>query len=537
MKLKVVVDAHLRLSKRAAKDAGLSLREVREAFEVDNPEFWKKSNMGFWTGETPRKLSLVLDGGEDLLLPRGGWVVLERLLRRVGAEIEPEDRTVRGTGPLPFAYRSPPDWELGPDQRSAAKAMVARRQGILVGPCASGKTEILLKAISDLGERTLVLCHTERILRQWVGKAAARFGVPERRIGVLYGREKRDGELVIGMIRSVLNRVKAEPAWASRWGTLVLDEAHHAPASTFAEVVSSFPARNRLAATATPHRRDKKEPLFFDAFGVEYVQKRGGGTARGPRVLFEIRDEDLDRFGRIVPVDVVVVPTEFAFDLNREAELTAAGFEREGRETWTAAVRRWAKETHFHGPLNTYAEMLDAATRDERRRARVLEYLLPEIQAGRTCLLLADRREMCLEIQAWLKRRGVHAGRLMGGRDAKEQERTAEGLEDGTLRVAVGTTVADEGMDVKRLDRGFGMTPAAANPGRFTQQVGRLKRRHEGKADAVYFYFWDRRVGPLLGHARAIRNAVQAPHRAWFSERPGERVELTADLLRGLEAE
>lgn len=401
----------------------------------------------------------------------------------------------------------------------------------------SGKTEILLKAISDLGERTLVLCHTERILRQWVGKAAARFSVPERRIGVLYGREKRDGDLIVGMIRSVLNKVKADPGWVNRWGTLILDEAHHCAASTFSECISLFPARNRLAATATPHRRDKKEPLFFDAFGVEYVPKRGGGTARGPRVLFEIRDEDLDRFNRIVPVDVVVVPTDFAFDLNREAELEAAGFERLERETGTAAVRRWAKETHFAGPLNTYAEMLDAATRDERRRARVLEYLLPEIAAGRTCLLLADRREMCLEIQAWLKRRGVHAGRLMGGRDAKEQDRTAEGLEDGTLRVAVGTTVADEGMDVKRLDRGFGMTPAAANPGRFTQQVGRLKRRHEGKVDAVYFYFWDRLVRPLRSHARAIRNAVQAPHRAWFSERAGERVELTPELLRGLEAE
>jgi len=537
MKLKVTVDTHLRLSKRAMKDAGLSLREVREAFEVDNPEFWKKQNMGFWTGRVPRKLSLVLDGGEDLLLPRGGWAVLERLAKRVGAELEMVDRTVRGTGPTGLTFRIPGGWELGPDQRSAVKAAVARRTGLIVAPCGAGKTTILLKVLAELGERTLVLVHTERILRQWVEKAAEHFGIPEKSIGVLSGKVKREGGrgITIGMVPSVRNRIRTDSKWVNLYGTVILDECQHCPASSFAEVLAAFPARNRLGATATPRRRDGKEPLLFDTFGVEYVPKRGGGTTRGPRVLFEIRDEDLDRFGRIVPVDVVVVPTEFTFDLNREAELTAAGFERLERETWTAAVQRWARETRFHGSLNTYAEMLDAAVRDDRRRARILEYLLPEIAAGRTCLLLADRREMCLEIQAWLKRRGVHAGRLMGGRDAREQERTVEGLEDGTLRVAVGTTVADEGMDVKRLDRGFGTTPAAANAGRLTQQLGRLKRKHQNKKDSVYFYFWDRRVGPLLKHARAIRNAVQAPHRVWFSERAGERVELISELLRELD--
>jgi len=533
----VTVDTHLRISKNEAKRVGLSLREIREAFETDNPEFWKKQNMGFWTGSTPRKLSLVISTEEELLLPRGGWEVLRRLSMRVGATLKIQNRTVVNTGPLRMTYHDPTDWTLGPDQRSAVKALVRRRQGILIGPCGSGKTTILLKTISDLGERALVLVHTERILRQWVVKAAEHFHVNELQIGVLYGRAKRDGDVTIGMIRSVLNRLEKEPAWANKWGTVILDESHHCAAATFSECLSKFPARNRLAATATPYRKDKKEPLFFDTFGVEYVPKRGGGVTRGPRVLFEIRDEHLDRFGRIVPVDVVVVPTDFEFDLNREAEMAAVSFNRLPRETGIMAVKRWAKESRFPGTLNTYAEMLDAMVRDERRRARVLAYLLPEIQGNRTCLLLADRREMCLEIQAWLKRRNVHTGRLMGGRDSKEQDRTVELLEDGSLRAAVGTTVADEGMDVRRLDRGFGMTPAASNPGRLTQQVGRFKRKHEAKVDAIYFYFWDRNVRALRGHLRAVKNAIGAPHRVWFSEGPGARVPLTPELIRRLEGE
>ena len=72
MRLKVTVDARLRLEKRAVKDAGLTLREVREIFEYDNPDFWKKQRMGYWTGDTPRKIGLVESNETELLLPRGG---------------------------------------------------------------------------------------------------------------------------------------------------------------------------------------------------------------------------------------------------------------------------------------------------------------------------------------------------------------------------------------------------------------------------------------------------------------------------------
>ena len=70
---------------------------------------------------------------------------------------------------------------------------------------------------------------------------------------------------------------------------------------------------------------------------------------------------------------------------------------------------------------------------------------------------------------------------------------------------------------------------------RLTQQLGRFKRKHPGKTAATYYYFWDRRVRGLRGHAREVLRAVQAPHRVWFSEKPGERVPLTRELLKRLE--
>lgn len=537
--LPVRVDSHLTIRRSDLKAVRLSLRDVREPFEYDNPEFWKKDRLGFYTGDTERKITLVVADADDVRLPRGVLDRLREILAKEGIGLELEDATVSGTDSFLSTTTALSDWtapfHLDPDQRSAARACLRRRAGLVVGPCASGKTEVALRAISLLGERTIVVVHTERILKSWVEKARERF--PSARIGAFYGKTKQpDADVVVGMIRTVLNKVRSEPDWARGFGTLVLDEAHHAPATTFSEVVSSFPARNRLAFTATPARKDKKEALLFDVFGAEARRSpRTGRTTSGPRILFKITDEMLDRFGRIMPIEVVVVPTEFEFDLDRADELDRAGFERDGRESAVAAVKRWARETDFDGSLRPYAEMLDEMARDKRRQARILSYLLPEIAAGNPSLLLADRREFCLEMRAWLRRRKIEAGALMGGKLRKEADRTEDGLNDGTLLVAVGTTVADEGMDVKVLSRGFGCTPVGNNPGRLTQQFGRFKRLSDGKVDARYFYFWDRRVSGLRKHLRAVFNVVKPPHSVWWSDEPGAKTRLTREMIAALE--
>jgi hypothetical protein len=56
-----------------------------------------------------------------------------------------------------------------------------------------------------------------------------------------------------------------------------------------------------------------------------------------------------------------------------------------------------------------------------------------------------------------------------------------------------------------------------------------------GKVDASYYYFWDRRIGGLQDHLRAIFNAVKPPHRVWWSDEPGRRIELSRRLVRELE--
>jgi superfamily II DNA or RNA helicase len=536
----VTVESHLTLSRADLASARVSPRAVRAAFEYDNPDFWKKQRMGFYTGDTPRTISLVEVDGDRLRLPRGVTGRLLDVLAAEGVGVRFADETVSGTGNLLStvgALEYVPAFALNPDQLEAAFACLKRKSGIIIGPCGSGKTEVALKAIAEIGERAIVVVHTERILRSWLEKAEARF--PRATVGAFYGKAKRpDADIVVGMVQTVRNKLKVDPGWVRGFGTFVMDEAHHASAKSFQEVTSHFPAKWRIAFTATPKRKDGKEALFFDAFGsVAAASPRTGKPSPKPRVLHRITDEDLDRYGRITPVEVVVVQTDFSFDLNLIDFMAAEGIATEPGESTTAAVKRWARTTNFKGSLNPYTELLDAMTADEARRDRILSYLLPEVRAGEVCLLLADRRDLCLDLRAWLRRNEIECGALMGGKNRREADKTEDAINAGTLRVAVGTTVADEGMDVGPLSRGFGCTPTGSNPGRLTQQFGRLKRLSPatGKKDARFFYFWDRNVTGLRRHLRAVFNLVRPPHTVWWSETPRERVPLTRELVAKLE--
>lgn len=528
------LDTHVRIDRAELERTKVRLADLKEAFAYPNPDFFKKERMGFFTGGVSRKLTLMESDEREIRLGRGCLKRLLNLLEALSVQYKLEDHRVSDTGPTGLTFHS--EFELDPDQRSAARQALLRKQGVLLGPCSSGKTSILIQVAVLTQERTLVLVHTERILRDWVAAAVTHLGIPEKSIGVHYGKVKRDGDgrFCVGMVQTVTNMVEKDPTFARRWGCLLVDEMHHAAAATISSLVSRFPALYRVGATATWKRKDGKDPLLCDVFGG-VLNERGKLV---PDVLFEIRDEDLDRYGRIIPVDVVVVPTEFSFDLHREAELAGKKWKRKEGETAMASASRFAKVHDLDvSEMKPYNAMLDAMVADRDRQARILSYLLPELQAKRTCLLLGDRRELCFELQHWLGRRGVECGTLMGGDKSKAADKTAARLADGTLLCAVGTTVADEGMNIKRLARGFGCTPAAGNPGRFTQQLGRFKRKcpETGKQDAVYFYFFDHRVRSLQGHARAVVQAVKPPHRVWFSEEPGHRVPLTHELLRRLE--
>lgn len=471
--------------------AGINPRRLLGHFQHNNPEFFKKRSMGLWTGQTPRHVTLASIEQGVVTLPRGAWRTLKEFMSNEGVAVTIRNLTVSNPLSRPLIFEAP--FNLGPDQLDAVEALATRRQGVLLAPCGAGKTTCAAAAISVINEKTLVLVHTERILRQWVETLKNTLSINP---GVFGGGKKKDSEpVVVGMLQSVVRKIKTDPSWCNQYGAVIIDECHHVPANTFAAVLNSMPSRWRIGLTATPKRRDGMCFFLSDIFGTN--QK---GSLE---VLHEITDKDLDRYGRIVPVRVCLVPTEFTSNLEN---LTQVG---------------------------AYNQLLDEMEQSTIRWDEIFRHVNYELERNHSCLSLSARREMCATMRRGLTEAGRECGLILGGaQDRVSSGEALDALTDGRLRMAAATTqMADEGLDIPRLDRGFCLTPSASNPGKLTQQFGRFKRLHSEKKDAVFYYFWDRRFDPLKAHARMILSAVKPPHSVWISTGVGHMVPLNSGNL------
>jgi len=125
-----------------------------------------------------------------------------------------------------------------------------------------GKTFTALHIASKLGMKTLVIVHTTSLRDQWVEEAEILFGHP---VGIIGGGkfDIEDHFIVVGNIQSLL---KHADILAKEFGTIILDEAHHCPASTFTQFIDKMYARYRIGLSGTMQRKDGKHIFIYNRF-------------------------------------------------------------------------------------------------------------------------------------------------------------------------------------------------------------------------------------------------------------------------------
>ena len=124
---------------------------------------------------------------------------------------------------------------------------------------ATGLGKTWLAAFDVRGfSKVLFICHREELLQQ----AAKSFAVvhPKKSIGFAIGNQfEIDCDLVFGTIRTLSKQKSLEDPRLASFDYIVIDEFHHAAASSYTTLLDRLYPQFLLGLTATPYRGDNRD--------------------------------------------------------------------------------------------------------------------------------------------------------------------------------------------------------------------------------------------------------------------------------------
>jgi len=323
----------------------------------------------------------------------------------------------RIVNPVPFPAAK---YDLRPDQQEIYDQVTDTCFiNALVG---WGKTFTALHIARKWGQKTLVITHTTALRDQWYEEIGALFGISPGVIGS-GSFDIEDHFIVVGNVQSIvknLDKINKE------FGTIILDEAHHCPATTFSQTIDSFHARYRLALSGTMQRKDGKHVLFQDYFGTTIFKPEQANT--------------------INPV-VHLVKSNIALKHNVP-----------------------------------WVEKINELTQSEYYRRYISALATYHIQHGHSVLVVADRVEFLEKVKEYV---GETCLLVTGDTSFEERQYAKEQiLSKAKMCIAGSRQIFSEGISINILSCVILAVPMS-NDSLLEQIVGRIMRPHPGKLDPI----------------------------------------------------
>ena len=346
--------------------------------------------------------------------------------------------------------------QLRPYQQQAITDLrLALRSGarapLLVGATGMGKT-VIFSAITagavERGRRVLILVHRRELIRQASAKLA-QAGVSHGIVAA--GFEPSDHPVQVASVQTLARRLKRQNCQPD---LIVIDEAHHAIAGTWSNVISHWPDSLLLGVTATPVRQDGRGlGVMFDRLVL------GPSTA------------ELVAAGYLTPVKIYAPP--------QVADLT-------GIRTRAGDYANDQAAAAMTRPTVTG----DAITHYQR------------IAAARPAIAFCCNVNHATTVSDAFNAAGISAATLLG--NTTDRDALVARFAAGELQVLVTVDVVSEGFDCPGAAVAILLRPTQSE-GLYLQQVGRVLRPAPGKAAAI-----------ILDHVGNVhRHGFPDDHRDW----------------------
>lgn len=340
------------------------------------------------------------------------------------------------------------------------EAFGRRQYGLcFIAPCGAGKTRMGIRLIAEIGRPTLVVVHTKELLHQWTERLSTDIPQLEGHIGIIGDGAFDIKPVTVGLVQTLSKTCKEIDG---RFSVVLMDEAHHVPAVSFATVVNAFRATVKIGITASERRRDRMHPLLYATIGP---------------IISRISQRDLTNDGVVMAPLIKVVPTGWNYSFS------------------STTVSNMA-----------YTRMMKHLVESRTRNNIIVDEIIDLVESGRNALVLSARIDHLEVLRAILVARHPGMSQMLTGRQSKKERIVAmERMVAGFPVTFATTQLAKEGLDAPLLS---GLVFATPSRDFITvqQSVGRVQRSAAGKLQPVVIDFADN-VG-ILSSQLASRMAI-----------------------------
>lgn len=333
---------------------------------------------------------------------------------------------------------------LRPYQQAARDSIHAqweqgRLRTLLVLPTGTGKTIVFASVAADqvrAGNRVLILAHRGELLEQAADKL-------QRSTGLVSAVEKAEStclnswfRVVVGSVQTLQRSARLERFPRDYFGTIIIDEAHHAITDGYRRILDYFEGAKVLGVTATPDRGDMRNlGEVFDSLAYEY------------------KLTDAIKEGYLCKIMAQTIPLQL--------DISEVGF---------------TSGDYSLGQLGTaldpYLEQI-AAEMAQRCKGRKTVVFLPLIKTSQ-------------KFRDLLNAKGLRAAEVNG--QSSDRKQVLADFDAGKYNVLCNSMLLTEGWDCPSVDCVVVLRPTKVRS-LYSQMVGRGTRLAEGKTDLLLLDF------------------------------------------------
>ena len=338
--------------------------------------------------------------------------------------------------------------------RLAAERRLGRRRNLLVAATGTGKTVVAafdylrLKNEEGAAPRLLFIAHQSQILAQAL--STFRQVLRDPAFGELLDGNNTPEQYghLFATINTIHGRRLVEQLGADFWRVVIVDEAHHLPATTFDQFMRAVRPHYLLGLTATPERSDGQSlSPYFDS--------RPDGSPAVSLRLWDALDQQL------------LAPFEY-YATADDTDLSAV---------------EWGRGSEV-------AQLSNLVTGNDIRARTVVNAVsmyvsdLYALKGLAFCVSVAHATFMA----AYFCRSGLPAVALSGADSQAERAAAVQRLRSGEIKIICSCDVFNEGIDIPEANAVFLLRPTQS-PVIFQQQIGRGLRLANGKEACLVLDF------------------------------------------------